>query len=237
MAFTPPAKSAALVEGIPFDDATNTAIAAKKRYDQFDKSGTRDPNLCKALLQFPDHGAVFWSSKMAVDADGPAAGPGRKNGKELDPSSGQIRTSFHLTADGGFLPSEAIRYIVLPEDMIDNKKPFHPDLGLGDVAVVIYKDKTTTAICGDMGPVVKIGEGSIATHVGLKGAAPDPCRRDTPDGPCRIIHDSSIEQDVLFFVFPHSASALGSDLTTDNLNARVEALARELFGKLGAPGA
>jgi len=32
----------------------------------------------------------------------------------------------------------------------------------------------TTAICGDMGPVVKIGEASIATHMGLKGAALDP---------------------------------------------------------------
>ena len=233
MSFTPPSKSEGFVKGINFDDATDTAVAAKKRYDQFDKTGTKDPNLCKALLQFPNHGAVFWSSKMAVDADGPAAGPGMKNGKELDPASGRLGTSFHLTPNGGFLPSEAIRYVVLPEDMHDNKKPFHPDLSLGDVAVVIYKDKITTAICGDMGPVVKIGEGSIATHVGLKGAAPDPCRRDKPDGPCRVIHDSSIEQDVLFFVFPHSASLLGGELTIGNLNDKVEVIAKNLFEKLG----
>src|SRR5437762_801071 len=232
MSFKPPPTSAAFVDGVAFADATDTAIAAKKRYDQFDKSGTKDPNMCKALLQFPDHGAVFWSSKMAVDADGPAAGPGLKNGKELDPANGRLGTSFHLTPNGGFLPSEAIRYVVLPEDIVDNKKPFHPDLALGDVAVVIYKNKLTTAICGDMGPVIKIGEGSIATHLGLKGAAPDPCRRDTPDGPCRIIHDSSIEQDVLFFVFPHSASQLGGDLTIENLNARVEELAKQLFASL-----
>jgi hypothetical protein len=124
------------------------------------------------------------------------------------------------------------RYVVLPEDAMDNKKAFHPDLALGDVAVVIYKDKITTAICGDMGPVVKIGEASIATHMGLKGAAPDPCRRDTPDGPCRIIHDSSIEQDVLFFVFPGSHSSLGTGLTLENINDRVEALATALFNKL-----
>src|SRR2546428_731283 len=80
-------------------------VVAKKRYDQFDKSGTKDPNLCKALLQFPDHGAVFWSSKMAIDADGPPAGPGRPNGKQLDPGSGQNGTSFQLPG-GGSLPSE-----------------------------------------------------------------------------------------------------------------------------------
>jgi hypothetical protein len=229
MAFTPPPKSAELVKGIPFDDAVDTAIPAKKRFDQFDKSGTKDPNICKALLQFPNHGAVFWSSKMAVDADGPAAGPGRLNGKQLDPANGQNGTSFHLP-DGHFLSSETVRYIVLPEDLHDNKKPFHSDLALGDVAVVIYKDKMTTAICGDMGPVVKIGEASIATHLGLKGAAPDPCKRDSPDGPCKTIHDSSIEQDVLFFVFP--GSSFGEELTAGNLEAEVNERATALFNRL-----
>jgi len=148
---------------------------------------------------------------------------------EFKDGSGQNGTSFHLP-DGSFLSSEAVRYVVLPEDLHDNKQPFHPDLALGDVAVVIYKDKMTTAICGDMGPVVKIGEGSIATHVGLKGAAPDPCKRDSPDGPCKRIHDSSIEQDVLFFVFPHSA--LGGELTASNLEAKVKERASALFDKL-----
>ncbi len=230
MSFIPPSKSAALVDGIPFEDAIDTAVVAKKRYDQFDKSGTKDPNLCKALLQFPDHGAVFWSSKMAIDADGPAAGPGRPNGKQLDPGSGQNGTSFQLPG-GGSLPSETVRYLVLSEDVHDNKEAFHPDLALGDVAVIIYKDKMTTAICGDMGPVVKIGEASIATHMGLKGAAPDPCHRDS-NGNCTVIHDSSIEQDVLFFVFPHSEASLGSDLTLENLNDRVQELAEGLFNKL-----
>src|SRR6266480_7941349 len=94
MSFTPPSKAASLVEGIPFEDAIDTAVVAKKRYDQFDKSGTKDPNLCKALLQFPDHGAVFWSSKMAVYADGPAAGPDRPDGK------GDL-TLHNLNAKGG----------------------------------------------------------------------------------------------------------------------------------------
>jgi hypothetical protein len=96
MSFTPPPKSADLVKGIPFETATDTAVDAKRRYDQYDQSGTKDPNCCKALLQFPNGGAVFWSSKMAIDADGPAAGPGRLNGKQLDPGSGHNNTSFQL---------------------------------------------------------------------------------------------------------------------------------------------
>jgi glycosyl hydrolase group 75 (putative chitosanase) len=230
MSFTPPPKSADLVKGVPFDTATDTAADAKNRYDQFDQSGTKDPNCCKVLLQFPSGGPVFWSSKMAIDADGPAAGPGRLNGKQLDPGSGQNNTSLRLAGEGS-LPSETMRYIVLPEKKKDSPDSFHPDLSLGDVSVVIYKDKLTTAICGDMGPASKIGEASIATHLGLKGAAPDPCKRDSADGPCTRITDSSIEQDVLFFVFPGSAFGVG-ELTIENLNVKVNERALSLFNAL-----
>src|SRR5258708_434564 len=96
--FVPPPKSADLVKGIPFGIATDTAADAKERYDQLDQSGTKDPNCCKALLQFPNGGAVFWSSKMAIDADGPAAGHGHLDGKQLDPASGQNRTSLRLAS-------------------------------------------------------------------------------------------------------------------------------------------
>lgn len=232
MSFTPPPKSADLVKDIPFDTATDTAVDAKKRYDNFDQSGTKDPNCCKALLQFPNGGAVFWSSKMAIDADGPAAGPGCRSGRQLDPGSGQNQTSLTLGAEGS-LPSESVRYIVLPEKKKDSPDSFHPDLAIGDVAVVIYKDKLTTAICGDMGPPNKIGEASIATHLGLKGAAPDPCKRDSPDGPCSCITDCSVEQDVLFFVFPGSAFD-ADELTMANVNAKVSERAVSLFNGLGS---
>jgi hypothetical protein len=36
MLVAPPPKSAALLDGTPSDDGTPTALAAKKRYDQFD---------------------------------------------------------------------------------------------------------------------------------------------------------------------------------------------------------
>src|ERR1017187_6447520 len=47
---------------------------------------------------------------------------------------------------------------------------------------------------------------------------------------CKAIHDSSIDQDVLFFVFPNSA--FGEELTADNLEAKVNEHATALFNRL-----
>ena len=96
MVFRPPAASKRQVEGVPFNQAMDFAPDAKARVDAFDaRPGNRDPSKCKALLKFPD-GTVFWSAKMAIDADGPAGGPGRRKGTELDPGSGQNQTSLRF---------------------------------------------------------------------------------------------------------------------------------------------
>jgi len=228
MTFKPPIKSKSLLEGIPFDQAEDTEPAAKKRFDDFDKTGTKDPNKCKALLQFPN-GTVFWSSKMAVDADGPAAGPGRKTGKQLDPSSGQNDTSFQLPEGGGGLPSETIPYIAIPHDPEDHSRPFHPDIVIGDVAIVIFRDEIVAAICGDIGPQNKVGEGSIHVHEELMPRAPDPCKRNAK-GFCDIIRDVSIDEDVLFFVFPHSS--FGKELTAENIELKMKERAFTRFNEL-----
>jgi len=201
--YKPPVASKKPLEGVPFDKAVDTATDAKARYDAYDKTpaGKNDPSKCKAILKFPD-GTIFWSSKMAVDADGDASKPGRPKGKELDPGSGQNQTSLRF-ANGKSLSSEAIHYIVLPQSPAADGSAFHPDLEKGDVAVVVYKDKITAAICGDMGPVKRIGEGSIRVHEDFHPPAPDPCKlRDKKEGFCRRILNASIEEDVLFFVFP-----------------------------------
>jgi hypothetical protein len=168
MAFEPPVASKRQLDGIPFDLAVDFAPAAKKRFaDKDNLAGNRDPSNCKALLKFPDNGtdrgAVFWSSKMAIDADGPAAGSGRLKGTELDPDSGQNDTNLHF-ADGNGLPSEAVPYIVLPQLAPHSPKGFDPAVEIGDVAIVIFKDKVTAAICGDVRPFDKIGEASIHVH-------------------------------------------------------------------------
>src|ERR1700738_890438 len=115
MEFNPPSSSLGQLQGVPFSKAIDAAPDLKQIYDDFDKTpdGKNDPNKCQALLKFPD-GAIFWSSKMAIDADGPAAGPGRLCGSKLDIDFGQDDTTYHFPGTNNGLPSELIPYIVLP---------------------------------------------------------------------------------------------------------------------------
>lgn len=227
VSFTPPEASAGLCENVPFESASDTAIDNKAAFDAFDQTpeGMNDPSRCKALLAFPD-GTISWSSKMAIDGDGPAAGPGRLSGSQLDPECGQNDTSFHFCDTDQGLPSEAVPFIVLPGGTFRT----NTGLELGDVALVIYKDKIAAAICGDIGPSRKIGEGSIRLHEALHPPAADPCSERQPDGSCQRILDDSIDEDVLFFVFPRSS--FGEELTASNLETLVTERAFALYNKL-----
>lgn len=235
MAFVPPAASQRQVAGVPFDRANDFAPAAKRKFDLADqRPGNKDPSKCKALLKFPDNaagpGAVFWSSKMAIDADGPAAGPGHRKGTELDPDNGRNGTTFTFSKDDG-LPAEAVPYIVLPQRAVGSKQPFDPAVAIGDVAIVVFKDKITPAICGDLGPPTKIGEASIHVHEALQPACPDPCSRRDANGFCLRARNSSVEEDVLYFVFPNSTFDKG-ELTLDNINTKVSERAFALYNVL-----
>jgi hypothetical protein len=224
--FTPPDASASVCQNVPFMSASDTAIDNKAEFDAFDQTpeGINDPSRCKALLAFPD-GTIFWSSKMAIDGDGPAAGPGRLCGSELDPDSGQNDTSFHFCDTDQGLPSEAVPFIVLPGGTFRT----NTGLELGDVALVIYKDKIAAAICGDIGPSRKIGEGAIRLHEALHPPAPDPCSERQPDGSCKRILNDSIDEDVLFFVFPKSG--FGQELMLSNLETLINERAFALYNK------
>ncbi len=219
MPFSPPPASLGQLQGIPFGDADDGAFKALKAifdaYDATPAAGS-DPNKCKALLQFPG-GAVFWSSKMAIDADGPAVDADHRSGTQLDPDDGQDDTKYHFPDDDAALASEAVPYIVLPGATFRSVT----GLKMGDMAVVIYKDKISAAICGDLGPVKKIGEGSIRLHENFHPPAPDPCSLRDGNGFCKRILNASIEEDVLFFVFP------GSAIDTGINQANVESLINE----------
>jgi Fungal chitosanase of glycosyl hydrolase group 75 len=232
MPFRPPPASRRQLAGVPFDTAVSFAAEAKTRFDQFDsRPNNRDPSKCKALLAFPGRGAkiraVFWSAKMAIDADGPAAGPRQRKGKDLDPT-GQNVTTFRFS-NGKSLPAEAVPYIVLPQNEAENG-PFNSNIAIGDVAVVIFKDMITAAICGDLGPVKKIGEASIRVHEALQPACPDPCSRDR-SGFCSKVRNSSVEEDVLYFVFPNSAFDV-NELTLDNSTTKIKERAFTLYNQL-----
>ena len=105
MLFEPPSASSAVLQGLDFGPAIPVASDCKADFDAADAQPHNvDPSRCKALLRFPD-GTVFWSSKMAIDADGPAAGPGRLSGSELDPGDGegQDETTYRFPNGGPFL--------------------------------------------------------------------------------------------------------------------------------------
>jgi Fungal chitosanase of glycosyl hydrolase group 75 len=232
MPFSPPPASAHQLQGIDFSTATDFAAAAKHRFDAKDQEhGNHDPSLCKALLKFPGaDGAVFWSSKMAIDADGPSAGPGRPPGSQLDPGPGQDKTSYKPYDQLG-LPSETVPYIVLPQLAPHSSSTFDPAVALGDVAIVIFKDKITAAVCGDIGPFNKIGEASIAVHQSLMPACPDPCSQRDGQGHCVRTRNASVEKDVLFFVFPNSAFG-PNELTAADINTKVKQRAIGLYNQL-----
>ena len=236
MAFNPPPLSRRQLEGVPFDIAVDFAPAAKRRFDDFDnRPANRDPSKCKALLRFPGgisfRGAIFWSAKMSIDADGPAAGPGRRDGTQLDPGPGQLDTTLHF-ANGNDLPSEIVPYIVVPQAAPHSPRTFDPAVAIGDVAVVIFKDKITAAICADLGPFNKIGEASIRVHEALQqSGCPDPCSRRDGNGFCLRTRNSSVDENVLYVVFPNSAFPQ-PELTFETINTKVAERAFALYNKL-----
>ena len=116
MSFEPPSASRAVLQGLDFGPAIPVASDCKAAFDAADeRPHNQDPSRCKALLRFPDE-TVFWSSKMAIDADGPAAGPGRLSGSKLDPEhgEGQDKTAYRFPNGGAFLSSEVVPYLVVP---------------------------------------------------------------------------------------------------------------------------
>jgi hypothetical protein len=66
-------------------------------------------------------------------------------------------------------------------------------------------------------------------HEALHPPAPDPCSLRNPDGSCKRILNASIEEDVLFFVYPDSAF---DDDFTLRPEPRVKERAFALFNKL-----
>jgi len=72
----------------------------------------------------------------------------------------ELRRQIREMESTSFLIAEIDPFIVLPLSFLKQSKLSHPP-GIGDFAVVIYKDKLYPAICGDAGPSWKLGEGSL----------------------------------------------------------------------------
>jgi hypothetical protein len=118
-----------------------------------------------------------------------------------------------ISGNARFIDSDLYPYVVIPIAGPDQwKGEFRDKTGIaaGDFAVVVYRDKIVPAIVGDGGPYNKLGEASNAV---FKAVGEDRCRRWGADGHCRRYRNSSVERDVLYFIFPGSRR---TDITRDN---------------------
>ena len=168
----------------------------------------------KKVLQLPN-GVLFIDADLDTDADG------SPNVFSIDPDSGQRETSLSypdLDGDDQWIDAEKVPYIVLP-------LKFYKQMGihLGDVAAVVWKDRVVYAVFADEGPENLIGEGSVALSEALGF---DPW--EERDGRRQIVN--GIDNNVLMFVFPHSANF---NITPNNINQKTVNRAKPLFQALG----
>lgn len=133
--YTPPQVSQVILGSIPLSGATKVP-------HQFDK--------CRAIFKLSG-GQLYIEADMDIDADG------SPRAKEIDPGNGLLETAFNyqgFSGQGKFVDAERVPYVVLPGGFF---KQF--GIKVGDLAVVVYKDRCEYAIFADVGPPTKMGEG------------------------------------------------------------------------------
>ena len=87
----------------------------------------------------------------------------------------------------------------------------------------------TTEAARDLG---QDDEGILRVHEALQQlGCPDPCSKRDAKGFCQRARNSSVEQDVLYFVFPNSAFAPG-ELALETINTKVKERAFGLYNRL-----
>ncbi|MFH1842288.1 MAG: glycoside hydrolase family 75 protein [bacterium] len=172
------------------------------------------------ILQLRD-GTVLFQADLDIDVDG------SPNARRLDPDHGQLTTSYRysgLTGQRSYVDSEQVPYIVLPLGF-----PERFGIELGDLAVVIHRDRVAFAVFADVGPADRIGEGSIRLAE-LLGHHP----WDHWDGNESFsTHGSIVTTDVLYIVFPRSRSAALTPATAvETIQRNGAVLFRSLGGVL-----
>jgi hypothetical protein len=180
---------------------------------------SQDRNQNSVLLKLHD-GTVLFNAKMGLDVDGShlsATNPGQTD---------QAETSLRYPLPGSpSVDSDRVPYIVIPGDGFDTDLRVE----VGDVAAVIHRGKRVYAVVGDKGPKCKIGEGSIRLHELLGHKV---CKRRSSSGNCQEVRDTSVERDVLYFIFPHTRAQLWHGLTPANINTRLEELGQKSWESL-----
>jgi peptidoglycan hydrolase-like protein with peptidoglycan-binding domain len=224
--YTPPPLSRSLLGTVPLAQATPVGQKYMEKFAFLDRRpDNQDPSRCQVLCQLTG-GILYFDAKMSVDTDGSP----RARDIDPNPDDASLDTSWHYPnadpkARKVAFNSEEIPYIVLPVYDKNSRDDFFEDMGLqlGSIAVVIYGNKISGAIVADEGPTHKIGEGSVHLHELL---GHNPWSKKNPNK----ILDASIDDNVLYFVFP---DAIGSDLTPANAAQLIQERAQAHFKALG----
>ena len=235
LAYDLPPNSAAAVQEIAFDQAVPMDEDYRSQFELCDTenifrgvqlTGFRkcsgDKNNVEALLKFPN-GAIFFEAKMSLDIDGSWKACNSPGLSDLCPT---WYTWPNLTGEASFLDSDRIPFIVIPIAGPDLwKTEFRQKTGIkaGDFAIVVFNGHVVPAIVGDGGPFNKLGEASNAV---FKAVGKDRCLETNSDGHCTKYLDASVESDVLYFVFPGSAS---TGITPANALEMIKSTAGQRF--------
>lgn len=252
--YSPPSQSASILENVPFDQAIPIDESYRREYERCDQENifegvtmtgfrrcSQDKNNVKALLRFPDN-TVFFEAKLSLDIDG--------SWKACKGGSGptdQCPTAFNWPGitekPNRYVDPDNYPYIVIPTwnvstGRVDRKFRDRTGVNLGDVGVVVYKDKVVPIFVADGGPHNKLGEGS---SVLLELIGEDRCldwrtdgrtrsnKRWTSNRYCTKYKNTSVSGKVLFFIFPQSKIA---GIKPDNAIAKIESEALKRFQNL-----
>ncbi len=159
----------------------------------------------------------FHTSRLDLDTDGSTDSWG---GVATEGSTHKYKGSI------GKVDSNATPYFVLPlTDKHTDSNWVGKDHGIhvGDVGVIIAKNKLLFAQLCDIGPSTKLGEASIAAH---RFFGHDVMHDKHGNKRARVL-DSDVSGDFVTIVFP------GSGRFQTMSNAEIESRAKPLFTKLG----
>ncbi len=207
---------------------------------------SRDPSNVKAILKLAD-GGIYWHSKMALDVDGSWAAwngvPGATDLKETTYKWPGVRDVSSRAAQ---IDPDRIPFVVMPtaglraltgsaSGELGREFANKTSLRMGDMGVVVYRDKWTPVIIGDGGPFMRLGEGSSRVFEAIGQSR---CRRWSAYGLACVgsgggaypYRNFGLATDVVFILYPGSRS---SDISPQNALSRMCSFAK---GKLGLTG-
>ncbi len=206
---------------------------------------SRDPSNVKALLRLKD-GAIYWRSKMALDVDGSwAAWNGLPGATDLKETSYKWPGSSNPSAQSAQIDPDRIPFIVMPtaglSKITGNKsgemgRMFAEKTGLrlGDMGVVVYKDRWTPVLIADGGPFMRLGEGSSRVFEAIGESR---CKKWNSDqtacvGPGHVYpyKNFGLGHDVIFIVYPGSRD---TGLKPENAISKMCAFAKEKLNLTG----